>query len=177
MKGKTIIIILIVAIVALMFIVKFNNLVTLREAVNSAWTPLVAQLNQRYDEIPKLVNETILYTTTEDAATHALASAQKEFTAATSMTDKAKTANIVEKTLEEYMLQAGQRYPGISGHYQFIELRQGFDKTKQQMEGPTNTYNKAIEKYNTYAKKFPNDIVALLFGFGSDKIYFMKEQD
>ncbi|MFA4875576.1 MAG: LemA family protein [bacterium] len=178
MKGeiKWILTIVIVA-VALLCIYKYNQIVKLDELVKDTWTPLSAQLQQRYDEIPKLVNEVILYTSNEDEQTRALAVAQKAFAAASGMKDKVTFANNTETALEQMLLQAGQRYPGIASHYQYMELNQGFQTTKQQLTGPMDVFNKAVEKYNTYTREFPNDIVSVLLGFESKYIYFKKEQD
>ncbi len=178
MKGLTswIIGILVVAVV-LLCIYKYNKIVVYDEAVKETWTPLLGQLQQRYDQIPKLVNEIILYTNQEDEQTKSLAAADKKFNSAEGMIDKVKAANAVETALNNIFLQAGQRYPGIESHYQFMELNKGFQTTLQQMEAPMGAYNKMVDRYNTYVREFPGDFVALVLGFHGGYDYFKKEQD
>ena len=177
MKITTLIVILIALIVATVCIVKFNAIIKIDEAVDITWTPLSAQLQQRYDEVPKLVNEVILYTGHEDDLTRTLATAYKNFNATNNMIDKVKAANVLETSIEQLMLQAEQHYPGIRSHFQFMELAKGFTTTEQHMIAPMGAYNIAVEKYNTYVREFPNDIIARIFGYKHANIYFKKEQD
>jgi LemA protein len=177
MKIGLIVTIIILLMIAGVCIVKFNNLVKLDEQVDVTWTPLSAQLQQRYDEVPKLVNEVILYTGREDDLTRKMAESYKTFTAAQGMIDKVKAANDVETSVEQLMLQAGQHYPGIESHFQFMELSKGFTTTMQHMAAPMAAYNATVDKYNTYVREFPNNIIAELFGYKHENIYFKKEQD
>ena len=45
----------IVAVIALLLIVLYNRLVSLRQTVNQAWSDISVQLKQRHDLVPNLV--------------------------------------------------------------------------------------------------------------------------
>lgn len=175
MSINKLIIIIIVVVVALLCILKYNTIAGYDEQVENAWSPLVSALDQRYDGVPKLVNEIILYTQHEDDATRALSQAEKKFDAASGMVAKVEAADDLEAQLSKVYIEAGQRYPGITSHYQFQALKENFEQSGKEMAQSMQGYNKAVEQYNTYARKFPNNLVALIMGFHHSYPYFKRE--
>ena len=169
----------IVAIVVVMIlgicIAKYNGLAVHDQALENAWTPLINVLQPRYDAVPKYVNEVILYTSQEDSATKELSAAYREFKDTTSYDDQIRTASKIEGALSVSIIEAGQRYPGITSHYQFMNLEGDFKKSSQQMQPLVAAYNSEVDKYNTYVRMFPNSIVAMILGFPSKAPYFMRE--
>ena len=175
MQKSTVTILIIVAvIIALLCIAKYNKIATLDEAVDKTWAPLESSLQQRYDGVPKLVNEVILYTSHEDSTIKALSAADKKFDSVSSREDKAEAANNVEVNLTKVFIETTQRYPGITSHYQFTALQKNFEMSGKDMQNSMEGYNGAVSAYNTYVRKFPNDLVALLIGFNYREIYFKK---
>jgi LemA protein len=173
-KNTVTILIIVTVMLALLCITKYNTIATLDEAIDKSWAPLESALQQRYDGVPKLVNEVILYTSTESETSKALAAADKEFDSANGRENKAKAANNVEINLTKEFIEATQRYPGIASHYQFTALQKNFEMSGKDMVGAMGAYNNAVGNYNTYVRKFPNDLVALLIGFNYKEIYFKK---
>jgi len=167
---------IIVIIIVLLCIFKYNNIAALDEGLAKNWTPLESVLEPRYAEVPKLVNEIILYNGNEDKETKALAEAHKVYEAAGSMSAQVKAADKLEAAISGVIIQAGQRYPGIASHYQFINLKQGFEKTSEQMKSLVEGYNDAVDRYNTYIRKFPNNLIAFLLGFEFKAEYFKRSK-
>lgn len=170
------IIVIIIVMVVGLCIVKYNKIAALDEGLKKSWTPLSSALEPRYDEIPKLVNEVILYTGKEDSTTKTLADAQKKYAAANGMSARVEAAGEVEAALSNIIIQGGQRYPGIQSHYQFQNLKEGFIKTGDAMKPLINSYNAAVDTYNTYVRKIPNNVVAFLLGFEFEADYFKREK-
>jgi len=177
MQKTTVWIIIIVVIILLgLCIVKYNTLAGLDEQLESAWTPLTNVLEPRYQQVPKLVNEVILYTGKEDKQTKELADAYKKYSSASGMSGQIEAANKLEAALSNLAIQGGQRYPGITSHYQFQNLMSGFKKSGDQMKGLVTAYNSAVDTYNTYVRKFPNNLVAFLVGFEFKANYFKRSK-
>lgn len=163
---------IILVLVIVIFIAKFNKLSVYDEALSNAWTPLGNVLGPRYAEVPKLINEVILYTGREDAETKDLMQKYRELTAAKDAPEQLETAGPLEEALADFFIQAGQRYPGISSHYQYMNLMQGFQQSASQMGSLVTAFNQSVDKYNSYAREFPNNIVAAFTGFGHEAKYF-----
>jgi LemA protein len=176
MKRSTIwILAIVVAMLAGLCIVKYNALATNDQALENAWAPLQNILRPRYDAVPKYVNEVILYTGKGDSTTKSLSETYKEFQEARNYEDQIRSANRIEEALSVSIIEAGQRYPGIASHYQFMNLKAGFQASSVQIQPLADAYNSAVDRYNTYVRKFPNDLVALILGFQSKAPYFMRQ--
>lgn len=163
---------IIVVLVIIIFIAKFNKLSVYDEALSNAWTPLGNVLGPRYAEVPKLINEVILYTGKEDAETKDLMQKYREYSVTKGAAEQLETAGLLEEALASFFIQAGQRYPGISSHYQYMNLMQGFQQSASQMGPMVSAFNHEVDKYNSYAREFPNNLVAAFTGFGHEASYF-----
>lgn len=177
MKRTTIWIVVIIVVMVLgLCIFKYNTIATKDQSLENAWAPLLNVLQPRYDEVPKFVNEIILYTGKEDDETKKLSSAYKNFKADSGFNGQIEDAGKIESALSKVIIDAGQRYPGITSHYQFINLKEGFQQTTTQMKPLVDAYNKAADDYNTYVRLFPNNFVALIMGFDFKAPYFMRNE-
>ncbi len=172
MKNYATSIILILIVALLVGIVLYNKLVSRDETLSKAWTPLQAALQKRYDAVPKLVNEIILYNASEDAQVKALSASYKSFTAAEGMDTQVAAANDLEHRIEQMLLEAATRYPGIEGHFEFQALKRNFLQSTEEMRPAAVAYNKAAEEFNVYVRSFPNDIVAKIVGLKHENFYF-----
>lgn len=172
MKNYATSIILILIVVLLVGIVLYNKLVSRDETLSRAWTPLLGALQKRYDAVPKLVNEIILYNANEDDQVRSLAASYKAFSAAQGMDAQVTAANDLEHRIEQMLLEAATRYPGIEGHFEFQALKRNFQQSTEEMKPAAMAYNKAAEDFNVYVRSFPNDIVAKLAGLKHENFYF-----
>ncbi len=176
-KNSKLIIIVVAVVIAILCITKYNKLAGLDEALDKTWSPLVSALQQRYDGVPKIADEVVLYTGKEDSVTKALIASDKKFDSANGRENKVETANEVEINLTKLFIESTQRYPGISSHYQYTALKKNFEVTSGEMASAMNSYNDAVSAYNTYVRKFPNNLVAVIMGFGYRETYFKKESE
>ena len=169
-------IILIVAIiVALLCITKYNKLSVNDEAVETQWSPLSSIMQERYDVVPKLVSSVVRYTGKRDEYTKNLTAAYNNFISASGISDKVNAANVIEGAYTKLFIQASQRYPGITSNYQIQAQKAIFDGTEKNIIPAAQSYYDAVQKYNSYSRKFPTNVVALLMGFEMRYPYFKRE--
>ncbi|MFH1830427.1 MAG: LemA family protein [Pseudomonadota bacterium] len=170
------IVIFILIVIAGICIVKYNHLASLDEAVEMAWNPLEGKLKERYASIPRLVPEVTLYVGHEVPEVKDLANIEPSVTGSSSIQDKVTAANKLEKDLTSVMQMLSERYPGIISGHQFdviIKIRQNTDKT---IGNDVKKLNDAVTEYNTYVRRFPNDLVALILVFPHKYEYFQPEE-
>lgn len=165
MRVGLIIALSLVVIAALLGIVEFNGISKADEAVSRTWTPLAGALDLRYAAVPRLVSEIDLYTGQVDATAKELGQAVKRYSAATTVLAKAEAADQIEALLDQIIVQAETRYPGIGSHFQFMALKQTLDASQAMMGPALAAYDNAVTLYNDAIRTFPSDIVAALFGF------------
>ncbi|MGB9664396.1 MAG: LemA family protein [Ignavibacteria bacterium] len=174
------------AILFLVFIVfsygvsKYNQLVSLNEEVNKAWSQVENQYQRRYDLIPNLV-ETV----------KGVANFEKEtYIAVTEARAKVGQIQITPQMLEDpqaferfqaaqdnlssalsRLLVTVENYPQLKANENFLQLQAQLEGTENRISVERKRFNEAVQAYNTAIKRFPTNIIAGMFGF-REKQYF-----
>ena len=176
---------LIIAIVEVLFFwVKgaYNEMVTLDEGVNTAWSQVENQYQRRMDLIPNLVNTVKGYAAHEKETLEGVVNARAEATKTT-----IDPSNLNEETLKRFQAAQGElssalsrlmvvveRYPELKANQNFSELQAQLEGTENRISVERKRFNEIAQGYNTYIRKFPNNILSGMFGFQT-KAYFSAE--
>lgn len=185
MKKSTIILIAVVVVIFLSissFIGKYNNMVTLEEGVDAAWSQVENVYQRRADLIPNLV------ATVKGYAEHE----QETFTAVTEARSKVGSINMEgmannPAALQQFQQAQGQlssalsrlmvvveKYPDLKANQNFLDLQTQLEGTENRIAVERNRFNKAAQGYNTIIRRFPGSVYAGMFGF-ERKAYFEAE--
>ncbi len=176
----TILIIVVVVIIGYNFFAgKYNSMVTMDEEVNTEWANVETQYQRRYDLIPNLVN-----------TVKGFAEQEKEvLTQVTEARAKASSiqidpSNLNEEALQNFANAQGQlnsalsrllvtveRYPDLKSNQNFLELQAQLEGTENRISVARTRYNEKTKAYNTYIRKFPNTMLAGMFGFERKPLY------
>ena len=176
---------IIIAIVAVLFFwVKgaYNEMVTLDEGVNTAWSQVENQYQRRMDLIPNLVNTVKGYAAHEKETLEGVVNARAEATKTT-----IDPSNLNEETLKRFQAAQGElssalsrlmvvveRYPELKANQNFSELQAQLEGTENRISVERKRFNEIAQGYNTYIRKFPNNSLSGMFGFQT-KAYFSAE--
>ena len=173
MKKSNIIIIAVIAIVAIWAISGYNGMVNKEETVSNAWANVEAAYQRRADLIPQLVNTVKGYANHEKTTLDAVVSAR---TKATQMT--VDVGELTEENIQKYQEAQGEvgaaigRLLAITENYPELKANENFSELQAQLEGTENrinevrkNYNASVKEYNVSVRKFPNNILAGMFGF------------
>lgn len=159
---------------------KYNQLVSLNEEVNKAWSQVENQYQRRFDLIPNLV-ETV----------KGVANFEKEtYIAVTEARAKVGQIQITPQLLEDpqaferfqsaqdnlssalsRLLVAVENYPQLKANENFLQLQAQLEGTENRISVERKRFNEAVQSYNTAIKRFPTNIIAGMFGF-REKQYF-----
>ena len=175
-------IIVIVAIVlGLFFWVKnvYNSMVRMDEGVSSAWAQVENVYQRRADLVPNLVATVKGYAEHESSTLEAVVNARAK---ATQMT--VDPSNLSEAEVSRFMnaqdelgaaigrlLVSVERYPDLKANQNFLELQAQLEGTENRIAVERKKFNDAARSYNVTIRKFPNNILAGIFGF-EKKGYF-----
>jgi len=173
--GGTTTIAIVIIVVVILCISKYNTLSVNDEAVETAWSPLSSVMQERYDVVPKIVSSVVRYTGKRDEYVKKLTSTYNKFKSASGIPDRVEAASDIEGAYTKLFIQASQRYPGINSNYQVQAQRKIFKGTEKRLMSAADGYYGAVQKYNSYSRKFPTNLVALLMGFEMRFPYFKRE--
>lgn len=177
MKKKTIITIVVLAVVVLM-VARFgisanNNMVEKQEGVRTAWSQVENQYQRRADLIPNLVNTVKGYATHEEQTLTNVIEARAKATQMTvdpsQLTDEAlqkymATQNNLSQALGRLMVVAEQ-YPELKANENFQMLQTQLEGTENRISTERQRFNETAKEYNIYIRKFPRNIFANILGF------------
>jgi LemA protein len=148
----------------------YNQMVTLKETVDSAWAQVQNQLQRRNDLIPNLVEVTKGYAAHEKEIFEAVANARARLIGANSRDEQIEAANQVSGALGR-LLAIAEAYPQLKANEQFARLSDELAGTENRIAVERKRYNDAVQTYNTYIKQIPQNIYARVFGFDQQKYF------
>lgn len=165
----------IVLLAVLLFGVKFvgihNDLATKREAINSSWSQIDADLQRRADLIPNLVETVKGYAKEETGVITAISNARAGMMNARSPQEKIDANQKLEGALGR-LLVVVENYPNLKANQNFQSLQFELAGTENRILQSRRRYNESVKDYNTAIQLFPANVVASISGFQRDDAYF-----
>lgn len=166
MKKSVWIIVAIIAVVAILFVSAYNDLVSEKADVEESFANIDAQLQRRADLIPNLVESVKGITEHEKAVVDAVTSARENYLNAGSDNEKIAAGSELSAALSN-LLVVVENYPEIKSGANFIALQDELAGTENRIAQARKNYNEDVREYNTTIRKFPKNIIASIFGFDS----------
>ena len=182
MKKGTIILICIAGALLLFAgfcITKYNGLVDANAEVEKKWADVESVYQRRADLIPNLVATVKGYAEHEESTLQAVTDAR---TRATSITVDPATAT--PEQMEAWMaaqdevsgalgrlLAVAESYPDLKANQNFLQLQAQLEGTENRISVERQKYNEAVKEYNVMVRRFPNNIIASMFGFDAKSMF------
>ena len=176
---KWVIPVVIIVLLALWGISKYNGLVTIDQNVKSQWSQVENQYQRRSDLIPNLVNVVKGYATHERETLEGVITARSKATSTT-----INASDMDEATLKRFqqsqdalssalsrLLVVAEKYPDLKANEQFRDLSTQLEGTENRIATARRDFNNAAQEYNTKRNKFPTVIIAGITGF-HERPYF-----
>jgi LemA protein len=148
----------------------YNTLVAEGEAVDGAWGEVQNQLQRRNDLIPNLVETVKGFAKQEQDVLIKVTEARSRVAGAGTPKDAIEASNDLSNALSR-LLVVVEKYPELKSDQNFLRLQDELAGTENRLAVARKRYNDTIQSYNTTAKRFPTNLVAMLFGFET-KPYF-----
>jgi LemA protein len=155
------------------FVGNYNTIVTYDENVEAQWAQVQNQYQRRLDLIPNLVatvkgyasheKETFVQVTQARAAAESLGGAAVPQNAQ-EMENFQKTQNALTAGVRS-LLAVAENYPELKANENFLALQDQLEGTENRIAVARQDYNKAVQVYNTFIRRFPQSIVANNNGF------------
>ncbi|MBU1131724.1 LemA family protein [Patescibacteria group bacterium] len=168
---KYIIPIVVVLLIVVMWIVGFyNGVVELSAQVDNQWAQVETQYQRRFDLIPNLVNSVKGMLTQEQKVFGDIADARTRYSGAATVNEKAEAATQVEGALGR-LLVIMENYPELKSNETVQNLMVQLEGTENRISVERKRFNDAVKTYNVKIKRFPNNLLAGMFGFDA-RVFF-----
>lgn len=168
------IIIGILVLLAIVFVLLYNNLIVLRNNVENAWAQVDVQLKRRSDLIPNLVNAVKGYMKHEKETLENITKARAALMNAKTPKEAAQADNMLSGALKS-LFAVAENYPNLRASENFLRLQEDLSDTENKLAYSRQLYNDNVLVMNRAIQTIPNNIVAALFGF-KEKEYFKAEE-
>lgn len=151
----------------------YNGMVNEDENVNLQWGEVENQYQRRLDLIPNLVNVVKGYAAHEKETLEGVIEARAKATQTTidpnNMTEEQlanfqKAQDGLSGALNRLMVVV-EKYPELKANENFLQLQAQLEGTENRITVARKSYNDAATIYNKLVRRFPNNMLAGIFGF------------
>ena len=155
----------------------YNQLVSLKNRYQNAFSQIEVQLKRRYDLIPNLVETARGYLDHERETLEAVTQARNEAASLLNAVGADPTSATMDKLAgAENALQGAlgrlnvvmEAYPDLKANQNMMQLSEELTSTENRVAFARQAYNDAVMNYNTYRQSFPPVIMAGSFGHPQD---------
>ncbi len=173
LSKKTMIIGAVVAILVIWGISAYNGMVKVEEEATTAWAGVQSTYQRRADLIPNLVNVVKGYAAHEKETLEGVVNARAKATSINIDAD-----DLTPEKLQQYqqaqgelsqalgrLIAVSEAYPDLKANENFMDLQKQLEGTENRINEARNTFNTAVQTYNVKIRKFPNTLLAGIFGF------------
>lgn len=150
-----------------------KTLVDQDESVKATWAEVENQYQRRFSLIDNLVATVKGYAAHEQSTLTAVIEARAKATQISVNAD-----DLTPEKIEQFQAAQGQlsqalgrlmmvqeQYPNLKADQQFLKLQDELTGTENRIATARGRYNTAVQGYNSYLRKIPNNIIGSMFGF------------
>jgi LemA protein len=178
---------LVVGIFVGIIVKMYNQLVTLRNRFQNAFSQIDVQLKRRYDLIPNLVDTAKGYMKHEQETLQNVTEARNQ---AQQAQEQASQNPGDPKSMQNLgAAEAGlggalgrlfavmEDYPDLKANENVMQVQEELTSTENKVAFSRQAYNDAVMGYNTYREKFPASIIAGMFNFNEAEYFEIDEPE
>lgn len=158
---------------------QYNTMVTMSENIRGKWAQVESQYQRRTDLYNSIISVVEASAEFEKSTLTEVVEARARATAvqidANQLTPEAVAA--FQQAQDQFsnafsrLLAVIEQYPQLQTTTQFREFQVQIEGTENRINKARDDFNVAVQDYNAYIRRFPNNIIAALFGF-KPKGYF-----
>ena len=167
---------LVLALIVVVTVTIYNNLVKLREQLQAAWADIDVQLKRRYDLIPNLVETVKGYASHERDALEAVIRARSSAMTAQGPAEKGQAEGMLTGALKSLFALA-EAYPDLKAVGGFTDLQSTLADLEDSIQNARRYYNAVVRDFNTKVQQVPSNLVARTFGFQQAEFFEVPEAE
>ena len=149
----------------------YNQIQQKDEAVKAAWSQVLNVYKRRADLVPNLVNTVKGYAAHEAKVLTDVTNARARVGSINVNADDAQSVQQFQQAQGELngaigrLLLVAENYPQLKADQQFLQLQAQLEGTENRIAVERQRYIGAVQDYNTYIRSFPQNLIAMMFGY------------
>jgi LemA protein len=159
-----IIIVALLVLAGLTYVFVRNNMVSLRNRCDEAWSGIDVQLKRRHDLIPNLVESVKGYATHERETFEKVTQARAAAMQASGPAQASQAESQLTSALGGLRVVAEQ-YPELRATENFQQLQRQLSELEDEIQASRRIYNSNVQQYNTRIQQWPWSVIANQGGF------------
>ncbi len=167
------IVLAVVALVVLLVIGIYNNLVGLRQSVRQGVADIDAQLRQRHDLIPNLVEAVKGYAGHEASTLEAVIAARN----AAAKGEPSSDSEAQLRVALDNLLALGEAYPDLKASANFQSLQNELGDVEDKLAAARRALNAAAARFNSARESFPAVLFASALGFAEADFHRLDDSE
>ena len=162
---------LLVVLIALLSGCGYNAIQQKDEAVKAGWSEVLNQYKRRADLIPNLVKTVQGYAQQERQVLTDVTNARARVGQIQVNADDADSLKQFQQAQGELgsalsrLLVVSENYPTLKSDQNFRDLQAQLEGTENRITVARGRYIQLVQDYNTYIRSFPQNLVAMVFGY------------
>lgn len=149
----------------------YNTIQQKEEAVSAAWSQVLNVYKRRADLVPNLVATVKGYAAHEQQVLTEVTEARSRVGSINvNADDPASLAQFQQaqgqlQSAIGRLLLVSENYPDLKANQNFLQLQAQLEGTENRITVERMRYIEAVRDYNTYIRKFPTNLTAMVFGY------------
>ncbi len=165
-----IILLVVLGIIIIWVIAKYNSLITLRNQVKNGWKQIDVQLKRRHDLIPNLIEAVRGYMQFEQDTLRMVVEARNAAVAARGPAEAAAKEGELTQALSR-LFALFENYPNLKASENVKQLQEELTSTENKVSFARQFYNDIATKFNIAQQVFPGNIIAGMFRFTPAELF------
>ena len=148
----------------------YNTIQQKDEAVIAAWSQVLNVYKRRADLVPNLVATVKGYAAHEQQVLTEVTEARSRVGAINVNADDPQSLAQFQQAQGQLqsaigrLLMVSENYPDLKANQNFLQLQAQLEGTENRITVERQRYIEAVQDYNTYIRKFPTNLTAMVFG-------------
>lgn len=168
------IILVLIVIIILWMVGIYNRFIVLRNRMQGSWAQVDVQLKKRYDLIPNLVGTVKGYAKHEREVFQNVTEARSRAINAGTVDEQAQAENFLTGALKS-LFAVAEAYPELKANQNFLKLQEELAAIEDKIAYARQHFNDVVLALNTLRQRFPEVVVANMFGFTPGSYFEIEE--
>ena len=149
----------------------YNQIQQKDEAVKAGWSEVLNEYKRRADVIPNLVNTVKGYAQQEKDVLLGVTEARAKVSQINVNADDPASLQQFQQAQGELsgalsrLMVVVENYPNLKSDQAFLGLQTQLEGSENRITVARGRYIKTVQDYNTYIRSFPQNLVAMMFGY------------